>query len=145
MFPPLKKKVTWANFSRLGDPRLAETGAADDFAQGVVNLSWRKSYRQVFELVVIEGQDDKIKLVKISSWEALEIWVGEGLCELNLTLTAPAAKNDCIAVFNPANRFSLGRGNDNGFKRVIRTPFAVHRPDGFSDCGSSPRPVSVDD
>ena len=43
--PAIEEESDMGKFLEFGDPQWRKPGAANDFAQGVIYLGWRKSYR----------------------------------------------------------------------------------------------------
>ncbi len=74
---------------------------------------------------MIKGQDDKGQVVQIRAREVVETRFGEGFGQLDLALTAPAAKDDRIAIFDPTDWITLRIGQHDRFKGIIRLTVCI--------------------
>src|SRR5512138_640527 len=99
--------------------QLAQTRPANRFAQGVFNFCGCESHRQILELIVIQGQDDKSQILECCSGEMFKSRLGERLGQLDLALSSPAAENDRIPLLDSTERIPISIGKNDRIEGVI--------------------------
>jgi hypothetical protein len=119
-------------FLGLGDTQLAQAGAADDFAKGILDLCWSESNRQTLELFVVQREEHESEIPKIMPWEAIPLRLDKRFRQLDFAFTAATAKDHRVAILDTTDSPALCVHQDNRFEPVIRLSLAIR----FSHCST---------
>ena len=86
---------------------LGFSSLAQHFPEGVIQLGRGKRDRQVFEFVVVQGQDHEIKVVEPLAFKMGKLSFSECFSKFDFTLTPAAAEDDRVTILHQSERFSI--------------------------------------